>query len=108
MTLPNHIDELIEKLDSEIFAQDCFVREPNDAYFLGEVRNALSTLQERNRKLEEALKPFAAVVPSSLYPGDGSEAEEYVVTLRGCFSNQPEFTGADLARARALLSGAGE
>lgn len=57
--------------------------------------------------LEEAVKAlelFAAIKPSSLYPGDGSEAEEYVVVLRDGSLNPVEFTGTDLARARQTLA----
>lgn len=52
-----------------------------------------------------ALEPFAKIVPSSLYPADGSEAEEYVVILQTDRKWQSaDFTGADLARARQALS----
>lgn len=48
----------------------------------------------------DALEPFAKITPSSFYPEDGSEAEHYRVVL--CDGSQAhDFTGADLARARA-------
>lgn len=65
---------------------------------------AWNTRHDHMADLVEALAPFAAIKPSSLYPDDGSEAEEYVVILKGGHGNPAEFTGADLARARAALS----
>lgn len=55
--------------------------------------------------LEKALAPFAKIVPSSLYPADGSEAEAYCVLLAPTAGNPVEFTGADLARARTAIEG---
>lgn len=68
----------------------------------------ITRLRSDNQKLREALEPFAKVTPSSLFPDDGSEAEEYWL-LCGTkedsgISNGPDFTGADLARARAALA----
>lgn len=51
-----------------------------------------------------ALKRFAAIVPSSLYPADGSEAEPYCILIAPQAGNPVEFTGADLAAARAALA----
>lgn len=51
-------------------------------------------------KLRAALKPFAAIKPSSLYPADGSEQEEYIIMLRSPFDNPLACTGLDLAIAR--------
>lgn len=59
---------------------------------------------ERIKVLEEALRPFAAITPSSLYPDDGSENEVYIALLKDPWDNHACFTGGDLARARALLS----
>lgn len=56
-------------------------------------------------RLREALEPFAKIKPSTLHPEDGSEAEEYIVTLKGDYGNPAEFTGADLARARTAIQG---
>lgn len=50
-------------------------------------------------KLRAALKPFAAIKPSSLYPTDGSEMEGYRIYLTGG-KGPTEFTGLDLAVAR--------
>lgn len=62
----------------------------------------------RIEELEAALRVFAAITPSSLHPADGSEAEAYVIMLHDPKmlgqSGTPDFTGADLARARAALS----
>ena len=49
----------------------------------------------------DALEPFAKIAPSSLYAEDGSEAERYCVVLSDG-SQAHDFTGADLARARAV------
>jgi hypothetical protein len=54
-------------------------------------------------RLRAALRPFANIRPSTLYPGDGSEKETYVVIL-DAKSVKSDFTGSDLARARAALA----
>jgi hypothetical protein len=68
----------------------------------------IARLREENEKLRAALKPFAAIEPSSFYPADGSEAEPYAVVLQEGgiheLSARVEFTGADLSRARAALA----
>jgi hypothetical protein len=51
-------------------------------------------------RLRAAIRPFAAIKPSSLYPGDGSEQEEYIILLRSPYDNHLAFTGLDLALAR--------
>ena len=71
---------------------------------LTECVDELDKERARAEKLREALKPFAAIAPSSFYPADGSEAEEYMVLLRADHGNKAEFTGADLAAARAAIS----
>jgi len=53
--------------------------------------------------MREALKPFSAIKPSTFYPQDGSEAEPYLVILKGSSRDTPDFTGADLARARDAI-----
>lgn len=58
--------------------------------------------EARIAELEAGRMPFASITPSSLFPEDGSEFEAYIVTLKGSYGNPCEFTGADLARARAL------
>ena len=47
-----------------------------------------------------ALGPFAKITPSSLYPDNGGDADKYSVELA---AGRPDFTGADLARARTVL-----
>lgn len=69
-----------------------------------QTRSELLRANLLNSVLEEALRPFAAIVPSSLYPADGSEGEEYMVLLREPWSNPLAFTGAQLRRAREALS----
>jgi hypothetical protein len=64
--------------------------------------------QDRIAELEKALAPFAKIVPSSCYSEDGSEGEGYIAILLDSSTisdmpDEPEFTGEDLARARALL-----
>jgi hypothetical protein len=55
--------------------------------------------------LRAALKPFAAIKPSSFFAEDGSENERYDVILTRDYSGQDHaFTGVDLARARAALA----
>jgi hypothetical protein len=66
---------------------------------------AIEALVAENEAMRRALEPFAKITPSSLYPADGSEAEEYMVLLRSGWGNPVAFTGVDLARARAALKG---
>lgn len=64
-----------------------------------------AALTARVAELEVALKPFAEITPSSLYPSDGSEGEPYGVYLAvGCPQTDWDFSGRDLARARAALT----
>jgi hypothetical protein len=68
----------------------------------------ITHLRSQLQKLREALEPFAKIEPSSFYPSDGSEEEGYTVIPDGKaedvgISSGPDFTGADLARARAVL-----
>ena len=72
---------------------------------LREAANIIQAQAERIVKLEKALKPFVKIKPSTFYPADGSENEEYIVTIRTPWSNPADFTGADLARARTALKG---
>lgn len=75
-----------------------------DALLIVGAVNSLPALLERIEALEAGLEPFAAIEPSSMFPANGSEAEEYVVILKGGYGNPAAFTGADLKQARALLS----
>jgi hypothetical protein len=60
----------------------------------------------RVAELEEALKPFAKIKPSSFYPEDGSESEGYGVVLTYHQAGEgADFTGKDLANAKAALEG---
>ena len=76
-------------------------------HYGAQARKAVSIIRTtdaaRIAALESALEPFAKIVPSSLYSPDVCENEEYVVTLKRDYGNPAEFTGADLARARATL-----
>jgi len=58
---------------------------------------------DRLREAEGALRPFAKIVPSSFYPEDGSEAEVYTAVIWDGVALQ-DFTGADIARARAYFT----
>jgi hypothetical protein len=68
--------------------------------------DAAANLEAEILRLRAALRPFANIKPSTLYPDDGSEEETYGVIL-DCKSIKPDFTGADLARARAALAPGG-
>lgn len=71
----------------------------------------IEALEAENARLKEALKPFAAMPPSSFFAKDGSEAEGYTFALHDQHiailywrkPDLPDFTGMDLARARAAL-----
>lgn len=77
--------------------------EANGALLVAAV-NALPALLDERDRLIEALKPFAAITPSSLYAADGSDQEQYIVMLKDDWGNPAELTGADLALARQALS----
>ena len=75
-----------------------------DAEFIAAANpQTILALIARIREMEAALAPFAAIQPSTFYPADGSEREEYGAILREPFSSPPAFTGEDLARARAAM-----
>jgi hypothetical protein len=59
----------------------------------------LTRLRAENARLREAVRPFARIRPSSLYAEDGSDGDRYSVEL----ADRYDFTGADLARARAEM-----
>ena len=63
----------------------------------------IETLKAEVKEAREIIELFAKIKPSSLYPRDGSENELYCVVLKQDYGNRGEFTGADLARARAFL-----
>jgi hypothetical protein len=73
--------------------------EANEAIWQERMEAAESRLSEA----EGLLRVFAAIVPSSLYPADGSEAEQYAVLLKGDWANRGGFTGKDLAALRTFL-----
>lgn len=60
----------------------------------------ISSLEEENRRLREALRPFAAIKPCSFYAPDGKELEVYEVVLA---VERLDFTGEDLRRAREAI-----
>ena len=64
--------------------------------FAYDIAIVLSALQEAR----EALGPFAKIVPSSLFPADGSEGEVYELFL----TDDPcaPVSGAELAKAREV------
>jgi hypothetical protein len=59
-------------------------------------------LRARVKELEAALRPFAAIKPSTFHAPDGSEGEGYAAHLMQ-FSDKVEFTGRDLAKAREAM-----
>lgn len=64
-------------------------------------RRARRAAEARVAVLEAVLRPFAAIKPSSFYSADGTEAEGYRTFLHE--GPNKEFTGTDLAAARAAL-----
>ncbi len=70
---------------------------------LRELALAFPALLARLQAAEEALRPFAKIGPSCFYPEDGSEAEVYTAVLWDGVALQ-DFTGADIARARAYFT----
>jgi hypothetical protein len=77
----------------------------------GSATNAHAVIQMMQQDIAElaaALKPFANILPSTFFPQDGSEAEEYSAVLHHLsISPKPDFTGTDIGRARAVLAGKG-
>jgi hypothetical protein len=77
-----------------------------------EMAGAIKHLRAKLAAAVAALAPFAKIRPSTLYAADGSEAEKYAVMLFDTARNKrewmapdgPDFTGADLARARSVHS----
>src|ERR1700749_1610173 len=72
--------------------------------YLPDLPSRIRAQAERIRVLEEALEPFARIVPSSLYAADGGDGEGYVAMLAQDTGEAVEFTGADLARAALTLN----
>jgi len=74
-----------------------------------EAAAAIERLAAENAAMREALDPFARIIPSSFYASDGSEGENYFVVLHdNSRHDQPDFSGADLSRARTALEGASD
>lgn len=67
------------------------------------VKAALAASEAEVSRLREALRPFAEITPSSGVAPDGLDNEPYQVFL-AC-RDRFDFTGRDLARARAALTG---
>ena len=80
-----------------------FIRSNLSEAEIDSLRDQLKAEIERREKAEAALQPFAAIQLSTFYPADGSENEGYAVFLcqKG---DKPDFTRADLARARTARS----
>jgi uncharacterized protein YjbI with pentapeptide repeats len=55
--------------------------------------------------LREALEPFAKLAASNFWSADGSEGDLYEAFLFDGPAEKADFSGADLARARAALKG---
>jgi hypothetical protein len=68
----------------------------------------LSRMQAAGSAAVGALRPFAAFPPSSLYPPDGSDPSECYEVFICDPTDRPNFTGADVARARTALTLASE
>ena len=86
-------------------ARDALMRtfedqQATEAYYL--VKDAIPAA-EAVPALVDALRRFAALVPSSLYAEDGSDKEGYEVILAR-LPAQADFDGNDLARVRAALA----
>lgn len=85
--------------------RDNFGHDQDAAFIAAANPTVILALCERVRELEQALKPFAAFVPSSIYSDDGSESEEvYEVFLAGRSDEKHDFSGADFAAARTALA----
>jgi hypothetical protein len=81
---------------------------PNCVSQWPEIADDIAVVLASEWRLMKALAVFAAIKPSDLHPADGSEAEPYVIMLHDPRmlgqGGTPDFTGADLANARALVA----
>lgn len=75
---------------------------------MNEAADLLATQAATIERLRGALEPFSKIVPSTLYSDDGSENEEYVVLIKGPYSNPSDITGSQLATARAAYKESGQ
>lgn len=64
----------------------------------------VQALVERNANLEEALRPFARMNPQTIFTDDPTNQCGFVAVPLANEDEPADFTGADLARVRALLS----
>ena len=92
-TSPEALREAVERLQSLNLTADAALP-MSFSWVRPDVETLLSALQEAR----EALGPFAKIVPSSLFPADGSEGEVYELFL----TDDPcaPVSGAELAKAR--------
>lgn len=78
--------------------------EGKDVAAINTLLAAIALYQTTLAEAERVLGTFAKIKPSSFFFDDGSEGEEYIVTLKGGYDNPAEFTGTDLAGVRALCA----
>ena len=101
MTSRTDADAAAERLDNLLAHPNYYPETRLCSGHFADLRAVLSAYRARG----EALAVFAAIEPSSGVAQDGSEDEPYQVFL-AC-RDRYDFTGKDLARARAVL-GKGE
>lgn len=98
---PEEVEAMATRLIKAASAElDGYTFSKEAAAMLRSLQATLTAERARAEKMREALKPFAAIAPSSFYPADGSENEGYSLVLSDTAS-RPTVTGAELAAARA-------
>ena len=110
MTAPD-LAGLCERLRASWSARGWVAAKKIDAmiHLEREAAAAIERLAAENAAMREALEPFARILPSSFYASDGSEGENYFAVLHdNSRHDQPDFSGADLSRARTALEGASD
>ena len=93
------MNDLVQRLRA---TADTVATTNHSAWFLyTQTADRIEALTAKAEALAEALRPFSRIEPSGFYAEDGSEAEAYIAVLAGPADG--EFTGEDLATARAAL-----
>lgn len=98
-----HNLESVQRTDPEVWPHMKAIYRRDATYIATFDPPTVLALLDRLREAEGALRPFAKIGPSCFYPEDGSEAEVYTAVLWDGVALQ-DFTGADIARARAYFT----
>lgn len=106
MTTPQDLAALVAALRAQrqIDMDGCEVAVSRQA--CDEAADTITALAEENRRLREALKPFAKA--GKLFPGSPGSVEFDLCIYRPAAGSEWSLCGDDLRRARSALSSTGE